>query len=173
MLCVCSSCAVVSLCDPIYWGPCWAIKSARLLCPWDSPGKNPGVGGHSLLQGIFLTQESKLISCLAGGFFFFFLLTPEPPGKPLQINIMRLNGKRLYKKWWVQCYTYWTAQGSSFFPFTIYFLLFVFHSVQISLVQHHGLSSFLLHHPVSCLPKLLLSHLDSHSFHAHKDDWGY
>ena len=31
------------------YGPTW------LLCPWDFPGKNPGVGGHSLLQGIFLT----------------------------------------------------------------------------------------------------------------------
>ena len=30
---------------------------ARLLCPWDSPGKNTGVGCHFLLQGIFLTQE--------------------------------------------------------------------------------------------------------------------
>ena len=28
----------------------------RLLCPWDSPGKNTGVHSHSLLQGIFLTQ---------------------------------------------------------------------------------------------------------------------
>ena len=27
-----------------------------LLCPWDSPGKNAGVGCHALLQGIFLTQ---------------------------------------------------------------------------------------------------------------------
>ena len=26
-------------------------------CPWKSPGKHTGVGGHSLLQGIFLTQE--------------------------------------------------------------------------------------------------------------------
>ena len=30
------------------------------LCPWNSPGKNTGVGGHSLLQGIFLTQGSNL-----------------------------------------------------------------------------------------------------------------
>ena len=30
--------------------------TARLLCRWDSPGKNIGVGCHSLLQGIFLTQ---------------------------------------------------------------------------------------------------------------------
>ena len=28
----------------------------RLLCPWDSPGKNTVVGHHALLQGIFLTQ---------------------------------------------------------------------------------------------------------------------
>ena len=26
------------------------------LCPWDSPGKNTGVGYHFLLQGIFPTQ---------------------------------------------------------------------------------------------------------------------
>ena len=29
---------------------------ARLLCPWNYPGKNTGVGSHSLLQGIFATQ---------------------------------------------------------------------------------------------------------------------
>ena len=35
----------------------WPI---RLLCPWDFPGKNTGVGCHSLLQGIFATQGSEL-----------------------------------------------------------------------------------------------------------------
>ena len=30
-----------------------------LLYLWNSPGKNTGVGGHSLLQGIFLTQGSN------------------------------------------------------------------------------------------------------------------
>ena len=34
---------------------------ARLLCPWDSPGKNIGVGCHFLLQGIFPTQGSNPI----------------------------------------------------------------------------------------------------------------
>ena len=28
----------------------------RLLCPWNSPGKNTGVGYHARLQWIFLTQ---------------------------------------------------------------------------------------------------------------------
>ena len=32
------------------------LQPARLLCPWDSPGKNTGVGFHALLQGIFPTQ---------------------------------------------------------------------------------------------------------------------
>ena len=30
------------------------------LCPWDSPGKNTGVGCHFLLQGIFPTQRLNL-----------------------------------------------------------------------------------------------------------------
>ena len=36
----------------------WTIAT-RLLCPWNSPGKNTGVGCHSLLQGIFPTQGSN------------------------------------------------------------------------------------------------------------------
>ena len=32
------------------------LQPARLLCPWDSPGKITGVGCHLLLQGIFPTQ---------------------------------------------------------------------------------------------------------------------
>ena len=38
----------------------WTVAH-RLLCPWDSPGKN-GVGCHALLQRIFPTQGS--IPCL-------------------------------------------------------------------------------------------------------------
>ena len=33
----------------------WTVD-ARLLCPWDSPGKNTGVGGQLLLQGVFPAQ---------------------------------------------------------------------------------------------------------------------
>ena len=35
------------------------LQSARLLCSWRFLDKNPGVGSHSLLQGIFQTQGSK------------------------------------------------------------------------------------------------------------------
>ena len=38
---------------------------ARLLCPWDFPGKNTGVGFYFFLQGIFLIQE--LNPCLLLG----------------------------------------------------------------------------------------------------------
>ena len=48
-----------TLCNPMDYKP------VRLLCPWDSPGKNTGVGCHSLLWGIFLTQGSNpgLLHC--------------------------------------------------------------------------------------------------------------
>ena len=72
----------------------WTL-TARLVCPWDSPGKNAGVGGHALLQGIFPTQGSNpLLLCLlyrqAGS------LPRVPPGKPYS-NYKRniaFNGSR-------------------------------------------------------------------------------
>ena len=48
------SCSVV--CDS--WQP-HGLWLARLLCPWDAPGQNTGVGSLSLLQGIFPTQGSN------------------------------------------------------------------------------------------------------------------
>ena len=36
------------------------LYPVRLLCPWNSPGKNTRVGFHFLLQGIFPTQGSNL-----------------------------------------------------------------------------------------------------------------
>ena len=41
------------------------LKPTRLLCPWDSVGKNTGVGCHSLLQEIFLTHglNAGLLHC--------------------------------------------------------------------------------------------------------------
>ena len=41
------------------------LKPTRLLCPWDSPGKNTGVGCHFLLPAIFPTQglNPSLLYC--------------------------------------------------------------------------------------------------------------
>ena len=41
----------LTLCDP--------METPRLLCLWDSPGKNTGVGYYFFLQGIFPTQGSN------------------------------------------------------------------------------------------------------------------
>ena len=48
------SCSVVS--DSFH---AHRLQPTRLLCPWNSPGKNTGMGSHSLLQGIFPTQGSN------------------------------------------------------------------------------------------------------------------
>ena len=48
-VCVCfQSC--LTFCNPKDYSP------TRLLCPWNFPDKNTGVGCHFLLQGFFLTQ---------------------------------------------------------------------------------------------------------------------
>ena len=44
----------------------------QLLRPWDSPGKNTGVGCHFLLQGVFLTRGSNPCLLHWQVFFFFF-----------------------------------------------------------------------------------------------------
>ena len=41
------------------------LQPTSLLCPWDFPGKNTGVGCHFLLQGIFPTQGS-IVQILSG-----------------------------------------------------------------------------------------------------------
>ena len=41
----------------------FGLKAARLLCPWDSPGMNTGVGCDALLQGIF--PDSGIEPCVS------------------------------------------------------------------------------------------------------------
>ena len=85
--------ACPTLCDPINCSPPGS-------CPWDSPGKNTGVGCHSLLPGIIPTQGSNqhllgLLHWQAGS------LPPVPPGKPpglsMTIQINLLTGHSLFK----------------------------------------------------------------------------
>ena len=54
-VCVCVCVCVQLLSDVRLHG----LQPAKLLCPWDSPGKNTGLGSHFLLQGIFPTQGSS------------------------------------------------------------------------------------------------------------------
>ena len=56
----------------------YGLEPARVLCLWDSPDKNTGVGCRACLQGIFPTQGSNLglLQRQVGS------LPLAPPGKP-------------------------------------------------------------------------------------------
>ena len=54
----------------------WTV-ACRLLCPWDFPGKNAGVGCHALLQGNTPDPRIKPVSPICRRCF-----TAELPGKP-------------------------------------------------------------------------------------------
>ena len=71
-MCVCSH-SVVSNCLQSF-----GLQPTRLFCPWDSPGKNTGVGCHDLLQGIFLIQESNpCLLCLLHCRWTLYLLSHQ------------------------------------------------------------------------------------------------
>ena len=66
------------------------LQPTRLLCPWDSPGKNIRMGCHFLLQGISPTQGSNLhLLCLLHCRQIFF--TTEPLGKPIYPQNLHQN----------------------------------------------------------------------------------
>ena len=63
-VCVCKKKALVpqlcpTLCDPKNYN----------LCPWNSLGKNPVVGRHFLLHGIFQPRNQTQVSCIVGRCF--------------------------------------------------------------------------------------------------------
>ena len=81
--------------------PC-RLFLARFLCPWNPPGKNTGVGGHSLLQGIFPTQglNLALLHCRQT-----LPSTMQPLGKPAKEHKIGQKKKPpsnlwLWKSYW-------------------------------------------------------------------------
>ena len=76
------------------------LQPTRLLCPWDSPGKNTGVGCHALLQGI--SQTWGLNSCLpASPPLQADALPTESPGKPEE-RLSHFN-KQCWENWILTC----------------------------------------------------------------------
>ena len=57
--------------------PPHGLQPTRLLCPWDSPGKNTRRVPISFSRGSSQPRDQTGVSCIAGGFF-----TTEPPEKP-------------------------------------------------------------------------------------------
>ena len=64
-------CAVLVLITSVVSGSLrsYGPESARLLCPWNSPGKNTGVGSLSLLQGSSWPRDQSWVSHFVGRFF--------------------------------------------------------------------------------------------------------
>ena len=61
-----------------------------------SPGKNSGVDCHALLQGIFPTQGSNQVSCIAGRFFTVWVTREAPYMRmPLLLLLSHLSRVRL------------------------------------------------------------------------------
>ena len=65
----------------------WTVLPARLLCPWNSPGQNTGVGSCSLLQGILPNQGSNpgLLHCRQILNHLSHQGSPDYQGSPLLI----------------------------------------------------------------------------------------
>ena len=96
----------------------------------DSPGKNTGVGCHTLLQEIFLTQGSKL--------HFLLLLHWQadslplvPPGKPILYRVVGMNHILLIISLNPCLLLSIALVGFTFisFAFTLQFLTWAFHGV--------------------------------------------
>ena len=63
------------------------LQPARILCPWDFPGKNTGVGCHFLLQRIKFASPEGLLHWQAGSF------TPEIINRLMEWGITSQVGR--------------------------------------------------------------------------------
>jgi len=109
------ACEVASDMSDSVWP--YGLYLARLPCPWDSPGKNTGVGCYALGQEIFLTQGWNvhvlhLLHWQVGS------LSLAPPGNPMCIFISTQSLIQQDHKWIViymrtisnctfDCYSLW------------------------------------------------------------------
>ena len=123
------------LCIPL-WSVCvsrWVVTDsllfhglgpARILCPWDSPGKNTGVSSYSLLQGIFLAQQRNLGLLYCRQFLYhlkfrgsLYTYLYGIPSKSSSIRINRILYsdylKQVKQHWWNECVFYF-FNGPSF-----------------------------------------------------------
>ena len=99
-----------TLCHPI-------ARPTRLLCPWNSPGKNTGVDCHFLLQRIFSSQGSspcllhcrQILYCLSHqgkinwGIFKFWVYFSKFDANQAKWEVVRMLhiqelGERLYRE---------------------------------------------------------------------------
>ena len=85
-VCVCVGCSVMSDSLGLH-----GLQPTRFLCPWNFPGKNTGIGSHSLLQGIFPTQGSNSGLLQADSLPFDLSGKPLVDGRNSQMGGSRSN----------------------------------------------------------------------------------
>ena len=90
----------------------YGLLPNRVLYPWDSPGKNIGMGCHSILQGIFPTLGSNLTSLIDLWHWQEGSLPLVPHGKPRytlqickyiqkrEIFYKEMTSNLLLQHWW-------------------------------------------------------------------------
>ena len=85
------------------------LQSTRLLCPWDFPGKDTGVGCHFLLQEVFPTQglNPGLLHCRHILYWLSYKGSPK--------NIINLI--LVLTIWWCPCVeSYVVGRGCLLWP---------------------------------------------------------
>ena len=63
LMCVCCACSATAVVSDSLW--LYGLWPTRLLCPWDSPGKNTGVGCHASSRGSSWTRDWTRVSCIS------------------------------------------------------------------------------------------------------------
>ena len=87
--------SVAQLC-PALCQPMDCTPTHRLLCPWDSSGKNTGVDSHSFLQGSSSPRDWTWVSCIADRFFTIWATSPYSGGIQGFIEILFANKNGIY-----------------------------------------------------------------------------
>ena len=98
---------LVAYCCPVLWDPI-DCSLPGFSVHGNSPGKNIGVGGHALLQGIFQPRDQSQVSIIAGGFFTSWASREAPRSILILRNTFTqtlASGKQREKKW-KQCFHY-------------------------------------------------------------------
>ena len=64
------------------------LQPARLPCPWNSPGRNTGVGSTPFSRGTSQPRDQMQVSCIAGEFFTIWATreTLKATNKSLSLN---------------------------------------------------------------------------------------
>ena len=84
------------------------LLPARLLCPWDSPGKNTKVDSHSFSKGSSWLRDRTCISCIGRQILYYCAL-----GSPLYLYqnwYSHLTFSRVFPRWILSPFARWRHQ---------------------------------------------------------------